>query len=687
MISFPLTLASPAIAQPDPGIGAAAVDEIVVTGRALPEAVGTDAYAVVTIGGERLGAVASGRLEDALKDVAGLTQFRRSDARSANVTSQGATLRGIGGNASSRALVVLDGAPQNDPFGGWIAWPAYAPNRLAGVRVTRGGGAGALGPGALAGTIELQSIGPQDTGPLSGSFFYGARDSLDANALVAGEIGDVFAFVGGSYARGDGFAPIVEEDRGAVDGDAPYEQASISARALAPLGAHRELQLSFLAFTDQRNRGVVFTDNSNEGFDLSARLVSDGDWAWSALLYWQQRELQNSFAAVTADRSSARQVLEQFDVPSTGVGGRLEARPPVEGLFGDAFELRLGGDWRRTVGETNERFFFVDEAPTRQRLAGGESLTAGLFAEGGWTGEGLTITGGARVDYWRLSEGERREFVIADGALLNETFFPRRTGVLPTGRLAADYALSGALSLRAAGYIGWRLPTLNELYRPFRVGSIVTGANADLEPERSRGVEIGLTYAPADNVGLSITGFDNRLRDGVANVTVGAGPGFFPDIGFVPGGGFARQRRNIDVVRARGVELDASLSRGDWTVTGSYAFTGSRIENEADGGALDGLRPAQIPAHTASTTLSWRTVSTTLRYTSDRFEDDLNLLTLDDAFTVDVTAELPLGRGFSFVFRGENLADETVEAAVSAVGVIERARPRTLWVGLTFDGR
>jgi vitamin B12 transporter len=66
-------------------------------------------------------------------------------------------LRGLGGNASSRALVTLDGVPQADPFGGWVAWPAYDAINLGGIIVTRGGGSGADGPGALAGTIALYS--------------------------------------------------------------------------------------------------------------------------------------------------------------------------------------------------------------------------------------------------------------------------------------------------------------------------------------------------------------------------------------------------------------------------------------------------------------------------------------------------------------------------------------------------
>ena len=69
-----------------PSISQAEAPDIVVTGSALPAAKGDAAYDIVTIDRDRLEGTASNRIEDALRDVAGLQQFRRSDARSANAT-------------------------------------------------------------------------------------------------------------------------------------------------------------------------------------------------------------------------------------------------------------------------------------------------------------------------------------------------------------------------------------------------------------------------------------------------------------------------------------------------------------------------------------------------------------------------------------------------------------------------
>ncbi|HEU0098137.1 MAG TPA: Plug domain-containing protein, partial [Allosphingosinicella sp.] len=164
-----------AAAEPPP-------QEIVVTGRGLQAAAGEEVFSTQVIDRDRLTSSASGRLEDILRDVPGFQLFRRSDARSANPTSQGATLRGLGGNASSRLLLVLDGVPQADPFGGWVSWPAYDPERLGEARVTRGGGSGVQGPGALAGTIELASAVPDELRGVRGRLAYGSRGGVDLHA-------------------------------------------------------------------------------------------------------------------------------------------------------------------------------------------------------------------------------------------------------------------------------------------------------------------------------------------------------------------------------------------------------------------------------------------------------------------------------------------------------------------------
>ncbi|MCA1750157.1 MAG: Plug domain-containing protein, partial [Sphingomonadales bacterium] len=152
--------ATPALAQDEPEN-----DPIVVTAAGLEEPRSDVAYGSVSLDAEEIAREPSGRLENILSQVAGVELFRASDSRSGHPTGQGVTLRGLGGNASSRALLVLDGVPQSDPFGGWIAWPGFDAEQLGEIRVVRGGGSGVYGPGALAGTIELTSLSVENFQP------------------------------------------------------------------------------------------------------------------------------------------------------------------------------------------------------------------------------------------------------------------------------------------------------------------------------------------------------------------------------------------------------------------------------------------------------------------------------------------------------------------------------------------
>ena len=110
---------------------------IVVTGRGLEESPAVPVYDVQDIDRTVLTQTVSNRIEDALASVAGFQQFRRSDSRSSNPSAQGVTLRALGGNATSRALVLLDGVPMADPFFGYVPLSAIAPELLASARVTR----------------------------------------------------------------------------------------------------------------------------------------------------------------------------------------------------------------------------------------------------------------------------------------------------------------------------------------------------------------------------------------------------------------------------------------------------------------------------------------------------------------------------------------------------------------------
>ncbi|PCH78954.1 MAG: TonB-dependent receptor [Erythrobacteraceae bacterium] len=653
-----LALVEPAAAQDADG------DEvIVVTGAGLDTTPAAPAYDTQVIDRDQLVAVPSGRIEDALSTVAGFQQFRRSDSRSANASAQGATLRALGGNATSRALVLLDGVPMSDPFFGYIPFSAIAPERLAQIRVTRGGGSGPFGAGALAGTIELESAGIDALDGFAGQALVNDRGETELSGSAGASLGSGFVVASGRWDRGKGFFTTPEADRAPLSTRAAFDGWSAQIRGVAPLSQDIELQVRGLAYRDERTLRFDGADSSIEGQDASLRLVGRGAWEFHAIGYVQARNFTN----IVVSSTRFVPVLDQRNTPATGLGGKFEIRPPV----GGAHVLRLGVDYRRADGELFETAISAfSSAVTARRNAGGTNTDLGVFAEDDWTLGALVLTAGARLDRWTIRNGFYRENDGA-GAPVLATTYADRSGWDASFRGGLLFRASDGVALRAAAYSGLRLPTLNELYRPFVVFPVVTQANAALENERLEGFELGVDVTPTPDVGLSLTAFDNRVKNAVANVTLDTN---------------LRQRRNIDAVHARGIETSIAATLGEVSFDASAAWTDAEAQGSSFAAALDGNRPSQTPRFVAGATLAWRPkenwlLATTLRHVGAQFEDDLETDLLPGATTLDAIAQVPLTDTIVLVLRGENLTDETIVTRNQG-GSIDLGVPRTVWAGV-----
>lgn len=638
---------------------------IVVTGQGLEDAPSVPAYATRTVTRDALLTAPSGRIEEALGAVAGFQQFRRSDSRSSNPSAQGVTLRSLGGNATSRALVLLDGVPIADPFFGYIPFGQLATERIAQVRVTRGGGAGPFGAGALAGTIELESAGAENLPPFGASLLANDRGGTEASALLAQKLGAGFVTAGVRWDRGPGFFTTPAQDRVPASARAAYDGWSVFLRGVAPVSDSVELQATGTVFDDRRTLRFEGADSSASGADASLRLVGRGAWEFDALAYLQARDFSN----VVISSTRFVRVLDQRDTPSTGLGGKVEIRAPL----GADDLLRLGVDFRRAEGELQEDAYSAfTGALTERRRAGGSTSDLGLFAEYDRIVGALVLTGGLRADRARIGAGSYAARTPA-GALVERTLVPARTDWILSWRGGATYDLSDSLKLRAAFYRGLRLPTLNELLRPFVVFPVVTQANAALESETLDGYEAGLDWTPLPGVELALTGFDNRVDGAIANVTLA------PNL---------RQRQNLPAIAAQGIEAGLKLTRGALRFDGTLAYTDARVVGEGASQPLDGNRPAQAPRWAAAASAIWTPapgwqIAANLRHVGAQFESDLEADRLPPATTLGLFAQAPLGGRLSAIVRAENITDERIVTRNSD-GDIDLGVPRTVWAGLRF---
>jgi outer membrane cobalamin receptor len=155
-------------------------------------------------------------LDDRLRDVPGFSLFRRSSSLAANPTTQGISLRGIGSSGASRTLVLWDGIPANDPFGGWVYWTQFVPGEIARAEISRGAATAIFGDRAMSGAIGIFSRQPEKLHVL-GEYEFGNENTHDLSAGFA-DAWSRLAISGTARAfTTDGYFIVPASIRGAAD--------------------------------------------------------------------------------------------------------------------------------------------------------------------------------------------------------------------------------------------------------------------------------------------------------------------------------------------------------------------------------------------------------------------------------------------------------------------------------------
>lgn len=617
-------------------------------------------------------------VDDLLRQIPGFSLFRRSSSLVTHPTTQGVSLRGIGPSGVSRTLVLLDGVPLNDPFGGWVYWGKVPLESIERIEVSRGGGSGVWGNYALGGVIDIITKRPEAR-VAQAKLDVGTRDTVDADLLVSHVTGPWGVSLEGNFFDTDGYKIVKKDQRGKIDVNADSSHKTFNGRVEYTPSSASSLFLAGSFFREDRGNGTPLQNNETEtGYiGTGGRLKTADGSDWQLTLFSHLQTFDSTFSSAAPDRNSETPSLDQFDVPSKDAGISLQWSKRVL----QSHLLTAGFDHRWIEGETNEDFRFISGQFTRRRKAGGEQQLAGLYLQDIFTlNPRWQLTVGGRFDAWRSFGAFRIEQDKPGGSSTgfgtrNDPIADRdRSAFSP--KVALLYHATDQLSLRSSFYKGFRAPTINELFRPFRVRNDITEANEKLNPERLIGGEVGMDYALMSNLLGRLTAFWNEVNDPVVNVTKGINTGSttitIDPCGPVPAGGVCRQRANLDRTRIRGIEAELEYRPYlHWALSGSYLYNHTDVLSAPNQPELEGKRIAQVPRHQFTLKLGYTNpalinVYVQGRFVGDQFEDDLNSLKLGDYFVVDLYLSRPIpvpkmsaGEIFLAV---ENLFDRTYEA-------------------------
>jgi outer membrane receptor protein involved in Fe transport len=576
------------------------------------------------VGPRELAASGAVTIDDVLRQVPGFSLFRRSGGLTTNPTAQGVSLRGVGANGASRALVLLDGVPLNSPFGGWVYWNRVPRVNIQNVSVQNGGSSSLYGSGALGGVVNVTSKTRWGSG-LDVEVSAGNKGTAVTSFTAGKLLGDWAIVAAGEALHTNGYVLVPENQRGAVDTAAGT--GDLGGSVTVSNIAHGFSFLRLSSFGESRRNGTPIQVNDTRISSIDLGVDSSVPKLGPVLirLYGSSETFNQNFTAVAADRDSESLTNRQRN-PSQQVGFVFQATPNV----GYHQVLRFGVEGREVRGHSAETTFnnsrvtaFVD--------AGGRQRLLGVFASdsvylGSWQ-----FGFGGRFDHWLNSRGFSNRTPVIGIPSLNA--FPDRTETAFSPRVWLAKRFDKGIEVNASAYRAFRAPTLNELYRNFRVGNVVTNANADLSAERLTGGEVGIGFHPFSKR-LFVRGnvFWSDIDDSIANVTLSTTPALI-----------TRQRQNLGAIRARGVELSAVHKfERHWEISGEYMLTDSTVLRFPANRALEGLLVPQVPRHQFNFQVNYANekwlVGTQGRFVSRQFDDDQNLLPLERFFTLDAEA-------------------------------------------------
>ena len=643
-------------------------EEIVVTATRSPARIDDTPASVVVLPRDELSATAAPFVDDALRQVVGFSLFRRTGSRTSNPTTQGVSLRGLGASGASRALVLADGLPLNDPFGGWVYWARTPRLDLERLELLRGGAADLYGSGALGGVVQVLSRDVRAGSGLEAELSAGGEQTFEGALSAHAEHGEwAGRFAGEGYTT-DGYIPVEEASRGPVDTAVASRHLSFDARVeRRAFGDGRVFVRGQYYDEDRENGTPLQTNDTRIGLGAVGLDFGSAEHGRASLRFWGSSQLYHqSFSSITTDRSH-EDLTRLQRVPADALGVSAQWVRPL----GEHHHLTLGAEAHHTSGTTEEQVI-TRGVPTSTVDAGGTDAGAALYAQDlVELSPRLVATASLRFDAWRLRDGHTTTTPLATG-VASTTSYPDRDQKRASPRLGLVYRASPALSLTASGYGAFRQPTLNELYRSFRQGDTLTLANAALEPERLWGGEVG-ALASHGRQTLRLTLFSAEVQDAVANVTLSTTPTLI-----------TRQRENVGKTRSRGLEAELDLRLAARVVlTAGYAFTDATVRSFPADPTLEGLQLPQVPRHQA--TLQARRegrlrVGAQLRFTSDAYDDDRNTLVLEGGLQVDLLASYELGDRFTLFAAAENLFDADIVAARTPVPML--APPRLVRAGI-----
>jgi vitamin B12 transporter len=408
----------------------------------------------------------------------------------------------VRGTESNHTVVLIDGVRINPGTIGGAALQNIAPESLERIEIVKGPRSSLYGTDAIGGVVQLFTRGAAKDGVSAGATL-GSDSTQQLFGDAAMSAGEKLKFgFGGGYAASEGMPVFVDDDL-----DRGYR--NVTGRAFAQLAATEAL-----TFRARGWRAAGRTEYSSQTF---------GDPPYAAV----SQDFENSVYSLESEYRNER----SLGVRAT-VSRALDDIEQLQAGFGPA-EFDYARTQRTTVDVQADLTAIGAHTLSFGVQRSDENTSAQSF--GTVFDEDTLVTQAFVQDQFTVGRVSAR---VAFGHVDHETF-----GTELTWNAEVGAAFGAGTRVIVSGGSAFRAPDSTD-----RFGF---GGNPDLEPEMSRQVELAVRQKIGTHHQVSLSAFDNRIRDLIEYVVIDFDT-------------FEGQNQNIERARIKGVELGYQFTGEVW---------------------------------------------------------------------------------------------------------------------------
>ncbi|MGQ9648082.1 MAG: TonB-dependent receptor plug domain-containing protein [Thermodesulfobacteriota bacterium] len=634
------------------------MDEVVVSATRTEIPVFDVPQDVTVIGSDEIMASPFDRVEDIIRSVPGIYNFRHYSLQTHGIVSP-LIMRGVGQN---RVLVLVDGVPQNDNFNNaiaWVAWGHIPKDIIERIEIVRGPTSALYGSEGLGGVIHIITKKPKAQRQTSIQAQAGTSDTYGGSGFHSQKIENLGLILAGGYEKSDGFHMV--ENPQSYEIRRYREMWKVFGKATYDLDARSDISFSALYYDHDVGQGRKFFHSDLQLDQFWLNYSRKGEAVLLKGLVYLNRANKTAFQDNAEDNYTSLNRKEQF--PSTYVYGA-----DFQGTLSTWTwaQLTFGAAYKEASWEYDEDY------PRSARDAGANGkqrfISPFVNLDLRFLKDSLIVNLGARYDWIETSDGANWDTQASAGRPAYDNKYETNTEASFSPKLGVAYHPDDKTTLRVSGGKGFRAPSLFELYKVHvrGGGTYYRFANPDLMPEEIWSYDIGAERFLTDNFWGKLTFYQSFAKDYIGDRLIG--------IGKFSGGKTRYEYKldNINEVDIYGLEAELQWYPVNYlNLFANYTYNISKIDKDENNSALEGNYLPNHPQQQVHVGVRYQNptiidASLIANYYADIYYDNENTLKTGDYWTVDVSLSRKFYNRFTVYLNAENIFDKKYPIFLSA---------------------